>query len=251
MNARLGFAIAAHLDPQVLVIDEVLAVGDLAFQQKCYERLAEFRRSGVPIVFVSHNLQAVASVCDRGMLLRAGQAPLFGGVSEILATYTSGVHTPVDPRISACSATLTRRRDGEPLLAPVAPHEELALRLSLRTEVDLVRCRMTLQITRSDGIRMFDGACRGEDATPADIPAGTMLECTVRFRANLLRGTYLVGAVLLDAERRWPNVKLPNLASFVVDERESYAGCVAVDPEMRLVLARPEGRAAPHPAQHG
>src|SRR5438477_13072311 len=70
MSARLGFAIAAHLDPDVLIIDEVLSVGDMAFQEKCIKRMFEFKQQGVAIVFVSHNLQAVAMLCDRSLFIR-------------------------------------------------------------------------------------------------------------------------------------------------------------------------------------
>ena len=83
MNARLGFAIAAHIDPEVLIIDEVLAVGDAAFQQKCYQRMEEFRRSGVAIVLVSHNMQVVVSLCDRALLLRRGRPPLLSSVGAL------------------------------------------------------------------------------------------------------------------------------------------------------------------------
>jgi lipopolysaccharide transport system ATP-binding protein len=62
MNARLGFSIAAHLSPDVLIIDEVLSVGDMAFQEKCVQRMRQFKRDGVTIVFVSHNLQAVSAL---------------------------------------------------------------------------------------------------------------------------------------------------------------------------------------------
>src|SRR3984957_15996812 len=73
MNARLGFSIAAHLDPDVLLIDEVLAVGDMAFQEKCQARMKEFRVKGVAIVFVSHHLPAVARLCNRVLLLEGGR----------------------------------------------------------------------------------------------------------------------------------------------------------------------------------
>src|SRR6185436_19764012 len=76
MNARLGFSIAAHLDPDVLLIDEVLAVGDMSFQQKAFDRIREFRRAGAAIVFVSHNMQAIVSLCDRALLLRPGKSPI-------------------------------------------------------------------------------------------------------------------------------------------------------------------------------
>ncbi|MCB0185349.1 MAG: ABC transporter ATP-binding protein, partial [Caldilineaceae bacterium] len=68
MYARLGFSIAAHVDPDVLLVDEVLAVGDYAFQQKCYAHMEMLRRQGTSLIFVSHNMEAVRRVCDRGLV---------------------------------------------------------------------------------------------------------------------------------------------------------------------------------------
>src|SRR5260221_8811415 len=73
MNARLGFSIAAHLSPDVLLIDEVLSVGDMAFQEKCRARMQQFRASGGAIVFVSHHLPAGAQLCSQVVLLEAGR----------------------------------------------------------------------------------------------------------------------------------------------------------------------------------
>ena len=75
MHARLGFSVAAHLDPDVLLIDEVLSVGDMAFQEKCIERMKLFKSKGVAIAFVSHNMQAVADLCDTGVFLPAASSP--------------------------------------------------------------------------------------------------------------------------------------------------------------------------------
>src|SRR5688572_13204696 len=103
MNARLGFSVAAHIEPEVLIIDEVLAVGDAAFQQKCYQRLEEFRRNGVAIVFVSHNMQVVVSLCDRALLLRRGRPPLLSNVGEVADLYSSIGENAVDARITVRS----------------------------------------------------------------------------------------------------------------------------------------------------
>ena len=72
MNARLGFAIAAHLNPDVLLIDEVLSVGDVGFQEKCVARMRELLARGIPLVFVSHNLSAVVDLCTRALLIDRG-----------------------------------------------------------------------------------------------------------------------------------------------------------------------------------
>jgi len=87
MYLRLGFAIAAHLDPDILLLDEVLAVGDAEFQSKCIERINKLRRAGTTIVFVSHNLGAVESLCDRVLLLRQGEISCSGPPRYVISEY--------------------------------------------------------------------------------------------------------------------------------------------------------------------
>jgi hypothetical protein len=215
----------------------------MAFQQKCYERLAEFRRAGIPIAFVSHNMQAVASVCDRGMLLRPGQEPLHGSVTEIIAGYTAGAKSAADPRVAGCTATLVRARDGVPVTAPVAPDEELALRVRVTAAVALPRCLLSLQVTRNDGVEVYDGLATPRGAAHVDVPEGGTLECELRFRPNLVRGTYLLGVTLMEAERHWKNIRIPGLATFVVDERQSWSGFANVSADVQLDVA-PAGQAA-------
>jgi lipopolysaccharide transport system ATP-binding protein len=89
MNARLGFAVAAHLNPDVLIIDEVLAVGDAAFQQRCFERIRHLKKEGVTLVFVSHNLPAVEALCDTTLLLTRGETVFMGSPHEATAKYLS------------------------------------------------------------------------------------------------------------------------------------------------------------------
>ena len=87
MYLRLGFSIAAHLDPDILLLDEVLAVGDAAFQAKCIQRIAQLRKEGTTIVFVSHNLGAVDSLCDRTLLIKEGQIYKSGATHEVISAY--------------------------------------------------------------------------------------------------------------------------------------------------------------------
>jgi ABC-type polysaccharide/polyol phosphate transport system ATPase subunit len=87
MYMRLGFSVAMHVQPDVLLLDEVLAVGDQAFQQKCYERIWEFKRAGGTIVFVSHDEGAVARVCDRALLLEDGRAIETGPAEAVVRAY--------------------------------------------------------------------------------------------------------------------------------------------------------------------
>jgi ABC-2 type transport system ATP-binding protein len=87
MYTRLGFAVASHVDSDVLLLDEVLAVGDEAFQRKCLGRVFEYRRGGGTVVFVSHDAEAVEQACDRAVLLEHGEVAADGRPGDVLATY--------------------------------------------------------------------------------------------------------------------------------------------------------------------
>jgi len=87
MQLRLAFAVAAHLEPEILVIDEVLAVGDSTFQQKCIDKMTEVSQSGRTILFVSHNIQAVKNLCSRGLILEQGKLTHAGEIDDILDKY--------------------------------------------------------------------------------------------------------------------------------------------------------------------
>src|SRR3984885_14306516 len=87
MFARLGFSVAAHVDPDVLIVDEVLSVGDYAFQQKCLNRMREVIRSGATVLFVSHNLKAMSELCSRCLLLNHGRMVAVGSSESVIRAY--------------------------------------------------------------------------------------------------------------------------------------------------------------------
>lgn len=87
MYVRLGFAVAAHLEPDILLVDEVLAVGDASFQGQCIERLNELRRSGMTMLFISHDLVSIERLCDRVALLEHGRLIAHGAPHEVVSTY--------------------------------------------------------------------------------------------------------------------------------------------------------------------
>jgi ABC-type polysaccharide/polyol phosphate transport system ATPase subunit len=97
MFMRLGFSVASHLDADVLLLDEVFAVGDGAFQRKCLERILEFKRGGGTIVFVSHDASAVERLCERAVLLREGHVEFDGPTHDALTKYQSLLADERDP----------------------------------------------------------------------------------------------------------------------------------------------------------
>ena len=93
MQLRLAFAVAAHLEPEILVIDEVLAVGDAEFQKKCLGKMDEVSKSGRTVLFVSHNMSALKNICHRGIVLDKGKITLDSNINTAVETYLSNSHT--------------------------------------------------------------------------------------------------------------------------------------------------------------
>ncbi len=89
MYVRLAFGVAAYLEPEILLVDEVLAVGDLAFQKKCLGKMGEVAKGGRTVLFVSHNMDAVRKLCDRGILLDLGRVQVVGETDTVMAQYVS------------------------------------------------------------------------------------------------------------------------------------------------------------------
>jgi len=111
MYVRLGFAIAAHVNPDVLLIDEVLAVGDMAFQQKCLRRIDELKQMGKTMIFISHNLNAVQRICDRALLFEYGRIVAEGHVDKVISAYREQVMEVERRRFEKAQAKQTARGD--------------------------------------------------------------------------------------------------------------------------------------------
>ena len=126
MYMRLAFAVAAHLESEILVIDEVLAVGDTAFQKRCIAKMEDVGRSGRTVLFVSHNMGTIAALCERCILLAGGRLQIHGPTPEVVAAYNrvGDLHTTVpvetsmrnrgDGRVRILSASISNAA-GEPL----------------------------------------------------------------------------------------------------------------------------------------
>ncbi len=163
MRVRLAFAVAAHLEPQILILDEVLAVGDAKFQEKCLNRIEEIKNSGVTILFVSHSAQSVLKLCTRGLVLDHGRIVGFGTAQEATDHYLESLHLKIGNHAlegmpeshvglfvgQACALFLERLTDGY-ILGPAA-------------------------ISTSDGVRMVDGGwiAKARIATIATEPTWT------------------------------------------------------------------------------
>lgn len=187
MQARLGFSIATHVDPEVLLVDEVLGVGDMAFQAKCIERMKEFKRRAVAIVFISHNLQAVSMLCDRAILLRRGEVVARGSPAEAIREYSTSQARGFEGRASLLHAELMDTQGSAVVRA--SPGEELRFAATVK----FLRPGAGLKF----GFEVYELASRTrvyaiESANDriGRVSAGEIVRCELAFRAHLLRGIY-------------------------------------------------------------
>lgn len=137
MVVRLGFSIAAHLEPDILLVDEVLAVGDLAFRTKCQVRIQELKRAGVAIIFVSHNLHAISHVCSRAIAIEKGQVLYDGEVERAIDIYRASLI-----KLDASMEKLVRAGTGEIRIQKLEVLNQMGLPQDEFEMGDFVRLRL-------------------------------------------------------------------------------------------------------------
>jgi lipopolysaccharide transport system ATP-binding protein len=242
MNARLGFSIAAHLAPDALVIDEVLSVGDMAFQAKCVDRMKEFKKSGVAIAFVSHNLQAVVELCDRVLYLRSSPVML-GSAEAVLQRYLESQHRASegteqqDIRIKAMPVGPSAAAIGGML----APGTELTLRVWYEGAEAWQDVTLGFIVTRTtDQLRVYDGNFTLQELGLPHLGGGVSA-VDFTFRTHLTRGHYHVELHALHGPTNRFLGRLAPAAMLTVDEKRTWVGIADID--LRAERA-PEGTAS-------
>ncbi len=186
MQVRLGFAIAAHLEPEILIVDEVLAVGDEEFQRRCLEKIGDVAAKGLAILLVSHDLAAVRSRCDVAHLFDAGQLTASGPPQEIVDTYVAQVCSTKDRTCGGNAVASGRRRSHT--LEPGAP---CSILIDIEAAVRLrARANLTLQIRR-------DAFPCGKDRSPeTSVPGGYEIRFDIEALA-LAAGSYELSLALV------------------------------------------------------
>jgi ABC-type polysaccharide/polyol phosphate transport system ATPase subunit len=238
-HMRLGFAIASHLAADVLLLDEVFAVGDEAFQRKCFGKIFDFKRGGGTIVFVSHDASAVERLCERAVLLREGRVAFDGATHDAMTAYHRLLADERDP--AELGAGLSEWGSGEARISAVrlcgADGEEraqflagepLSLRLTLGSAAPLPPPRLTYEL-RDEGGRLLAGGAvdtaeLGWDGGPGDLPARFDVEAL-----PLADGRFELALGLTDADGAHLYHQLSHAASFVVYPSGGERGAVLLD----------------------
>jgi lipopolysaccharide transport system ATP-binding protein len=226
MNARLGFSIAAHLQPDVLIIDEVLSVGDMSFQQKCVDRMNAFKRQGVAIAFVSHNMQAVSALCDRALFLKSSVrtiGPVQDVISSYLAATETGWESPPGAAIEVIATQLVDA-DGQPATA-ATPGQALRLDVTCKLNQDVSDATASFVVYRStDGLPAYDGDFHLSELGFERLNAGQTVTVSFDFQAHLTRGQYHFEFNVLHNPTFSHLVQVKPVAHLRVDELRTHRG---------------------------
>lgn len=225
MQARLAFALATAKRPEVLIVDEVLSVGDSYFQHKSFDRIRQFKSQGTSIILVTHNLSDVRALCDRVILLDKGAVLKDGAPDEVVDFYNA----MIADRENATQAVEQRRQDngwvvtrsgtyeisiGEITLVsaetaePVATarvNQKLKLHLKARASTDISRLVLGFMLRDRAGHVVWGSNTWHTKQTVRDVKAGEIVECTVQFTCSLGPGSYSITPSLSSSDTHLEN----------------------------------------------
>jgi lipopolysaccharide transport system ATP-binding protein len=192
MRVRLAFAVAAHLEPEILIVDEVLAVGDAEFQSRCLGKMSDVAGHGRTVLFVSHNLAALKALCTRAVWLEGGRVAAVGAVSAVVDAYLAESHRRADLPVAerrdragsgAFRFTRVELRGGDARAAGERPAAgaplEIALAYTSASAAPLKNVRLAVLVLDALGSRVFATDTRLVNADFAELPPAGELVCEI------------------------------------------------------------------------
>ena len=223
MFARLGFSVAAHLEPDILVIDEVLSVGDFAFQRKGLEKMRAIAKSGATVIFVSHNLQAVAEFCQRGILLERGRVIADGPTDQVVRRYldTAAIHDD-RPARGPVRIAKTTIRSAEGQTGRFAAGQKARVSVTLDAIAPTEKVAVVIDVFNTEFYEVFNTSSERLGCPPLSLAAGERATCDFDVELNLGPGTYYLGVYLYryDVEREYDHV-FPATSFVVTTDRDT------------------------------
>ena len=247
MRVRLGFAVAAHLDPEILLIDEVLAVGDAAFQKKCLGKMNAVAKGGRTVLFVSHNMAAINRLCERGVWVDKGQLKMIGAAERVTAAYLStGAESRGErrwqnleeaPGNEAIRLRAVRIKDGrDAVTCSIDIRRPFFIEIEYGQLRPIVGLRVGFRLLASDGTVVFSSTDRDRKRPHGlDRLSGVFMSRCKIPGGFLNKGQYTI-SVGIDIPMAEPIALVHNVISFSV---EPTGGIVGDIPDNRLGVVCP------------
>ena len=271
MQMRLAFSVATASRPDILIVDEALSVGDAYFQHKSFDRIREFRKAGTTLLIVSHDRQAIQTICDRALLLDKGRVALEGAPEEVMDFFSAMIaereqdtirqERLADNRIRTISGT------GEASVAEVVllndkgrPVEVLetgtpvTLKVTVDINTDLERLVLGFMIKDRMGQPIYGINTHRINRPLENLKAGEQVTYSYRFDANLGKGNYSVALSLsrldshLDKNYEWRDFAL--IFHVINTRKPDFVGCASLDARLEIDHQSNSKKEAPDAVSH-
>lgn len=255
MQMRLAFSVATAIRPDILIVDEALSVGDAYFQHKSFDRIREFRKQGTTLLIVSHDKQAIISICDRAILLAEGNLALEGEPEAVMDYYNAMLadhqNQAVKQEIREDGKIQTISGTGEATVVDIClldaqgerlevvdVGQEITLRVEVKAHADIDRLVLGYGIKDRLGQVIYGTNTDLKNQPLIDVKAGTVTRFDFNFSASLGPGTYSVQSALHSTETHlvnnyeWRDFALTfNVINF---NKTHFAGCAWIDPIIKI-----------------
>ena len=242
MYVRLGFSIAVHNEPEILLVDEILAVGDLSFQRKCFDKMQELKASGRTFVLISHSMPQIASLCDRAIMLNHGKLVADGLAAEVAKTYVEEADTHSGKLVitgGAAGVDITNVRllngSGKPTVQ-LKMGEPMTFEIEYCASQQITDCFFSIHIDRGQ-LRIYDSSTRAVGIRLDTLTGKGVLRCHIP-PLPMVANSYGVQAVIYSAdERSLAHVRYPHMFTVLDSNDSSFVGCaLAEEPSMRGIV---------------
>lgn len=244
MYVRLAFAVAAHLEPEILVVDEVLAVGDAAFQKKCLGKMEEVAGEGRTVLFVSHNMGAILNLCSSGLFLKNGKIDFCGDAKDAIQRYNLSVlatnsnskglapHVIYNKALEKAiqrgfAITKVEVLDTHGIPKPVlSTWDNITLRIWYYSNQYIQNGSVIFQLRTIDGLSLFTLSTRPDGILPLTIEPGEHFVDCVISQLPLAAGEYIlgIGLAIPKVEMLWWQ---PELCRLIVNQEDVYGSGIA------------------------
>jgi len=245
MYARLGFSVAVHVSPEVLLVDEVLSVGDMAFQAKCQRKMHEIERSGATIVFISHNLPAVAALCSQVVVLHHGSVIAWGPAADAISRYWQLAST-VEGTTSDSGLVLERAEVQDAsggLNRTLRSGQPFRITLDFAAHARLDKAAVGIWLRGPTGEYVFNTSTQRMHLDPVDLLPGQGVRARFDLLANLCPGSYTLGIIVKRYDVDANYLMVEPAANIDIVGTDGNGGVAWLSPKCEL-LVNPDDRIA-------
>ena len=221
MYVRLAFAVAAYLEPEILIVDEVLAVGDAKFQKKCLGKMEDVGKQGKTVLFVSHNMATIRQLCSRAILMHQGRLSFTGSTEEAIDRYLNHTqsNTSVSTKVSKHGIELTKvnlyeANTGYVTYSPIFNRDYL-LKIELVTKESITNVGLAVLVYNELGI-LVSAPCTTEEGIDPFVLNGTTEIIFELSKLQLLPGTYRISILVHRSGEQAPDLEAQDILSFEV-----------------------------------